>query len=177
MAAFAFWPQTPTGFPVSAPVNIRPATTDDLSAMVELLRQLTKVERDFPFDANKQRRGLELLLERPRALVLVADISGMIAGMATLQELVSTVEGGLVGRVEDVVVYRAFRGRGVGTALIECLGEVAKMRGYHRLQLLADQSNTEGESFYATQGWEPTQLRQWRWYPEPEETPPSDYVI
>jgi len=144
-------------------LNIRAATTDDLPLMVELLRQLTKVESDFRFDASCQRRGLELLLASETAIVYAAEMTGLVVGMATLQESVSTVEGGPVGTVEDVIVHRAFRHKGVGKALLDQMLAAAKARGYARLQLLADENNPSGEAFYASQGWEPTCLKQWRW--------------
>ncbi|MGE9297158.1 MAG: N-acetyltransferase family protein [Puniceicoccales bacterium] len=146
-----------------AGVNIRAATLADLPLMVELLRQLTKVERAFRFNAEFQRAGLEHLIESNTALVLAAEMGGLVVGMATIQEVISTVEGGPIGIVEDVIVHRSFRKKGVGTALLDHLKAIAIARDYGRLQLLADENNTPGESFYAAQGWEPTSLKQWRW--------------
>lgn len=145
---------------------VRQAQESDLHAMVELLRQLAKVESNFRFDPQKQRAGLELLLADPHSLVFVVEIGGMIAGMATLQRLISTHEGGVVGRVEDVVIHRNFRGKGIGKQLLNHLKAVCQELGYQRLQLLADETNTNGETFYASQGLQPTNFKQWRWYPD-----------
>lgn len=146
----------------------RLAKESDLPTLVELLRQLSKVESDFPFNAEKQRAGLQLLFEKRDAYVFVVEMGGMIAGMATIQEQISTVEGGVVGLVEDVVVHTSFRGKGVGKEMMDHLKATAEVKSYKRLQLLADINNTSGESFYASQDWQPTQLKQWRWLPEPE---------
>jgi len=133
--------------------------------MVELLRQLAKAESNFKFNADKQRAGLKMLLEEPGSQIFLVEIGGMIAGMATLQRLISTQEGGPVGRVEDVVIHRNFRGKGIGKQLLQHLKNVCEARGYLRMQLLADETNANGESFYASQGLHPTNFRQWRWYP------------
>ncbi|WP_309398760.1 GNAT family N-acetyltransferase [Cerasicoccus maritimus] len=142
---------------------IRLAQESDLNALVELLRQLTKVERDFAFNAEKQRTGLKLLLDKPDAYILVAEVSGVVAAMATIQELISTTEGGVVGLIEDVVVHYSFRGKGVGRQMMDHLKATAEVKGYHRLQLLADMHNPPAEAFYQKQNYRPTSLKQWRW--------------
>lgn len=149
---------------------VRPAVADDLPALVGLLQQLFSLEADFVPDAAKQRRGLELLLQRPQqAVVLVALRNGEVVGMCSAQLLVSTAQGGEVALVEDVVVDAGRRGDGTGTALLEALQRWAQGRGLSRLQLLADRGNTPALDFYYRRGWSPTQLSAWRRFlPEPE---------
>jgi len=142
---------------------IRPAIAADIPALVGLLQQLFSLETDFVPDAQKQRRGLELLLQRPQqAVVLVALLDDEIVGMCSVQILVSTAEGGEVALVEDVVVDAGRRGEGVGSALLEALQRWGQERGLSRLQLLADRGNTPALDFYYRRGWSPTQLSAWR---------------
>lgn len=54
-------------------VTIRRAEPADIDNMVWLLRQLFTIEADFEVNACKQRQGLEELLKRPSACVLVAE--------------------------------------------------------------------------------------------------------
>lgn len=145
---------------------VRLAQESDLPALVEMLRQLSKIEVDFRFDANRQRTGLEQLIASPQAYVFVLELGGLVAGMATIQELISTTEGGRVGLIEDVVIHRNFRGKGHGKELMNHLKAVAEELGYKRLQLLADEDNANGQAFYASQDWAPTNMKQWRWHPE-----------
>ncbi|WP_309380505.1 GNAT family N-acetyltransferase [Cerasicoccus frondis] len=147
-------------------MSFRLAKESDLSTLVELLRQLTKVERDFTFNAEKQRAGLQRLINKSDAYVFVAEVGGLVAGMATIQELVSTVEGDVIGLIEDVVVHHNFRGKGVGRQLMDHLKATAEVKGYKRLQLLADVNNPPAEAFYESQDFSPTSLKQWRWRPE-----------
>jgi GNAT superfamily N-acetyltransferase len=140
-------------------VAIRPATVDDMEAMVGLLRLLFAIEADFDFDAGKQARGLDMLLSRGRdAHILVAQHRGQVIGMCTLQCLVSTAEGGEVGLIEDMVVAEAWRGRGIGRGLLDAMQEWAGARGLGRLQLLADRDNRSAFGFYAALGWSETRL-------------------
>ena len=126
-----------------------------------LLAELFGIEADFEVDIGKQREGLEKLLASPGADVLVAVAAGgggAPCGMATMQEVVSTAEGGPAGVVEDVVVARAHRGRGLGPLLLRGVEAAAAARGIRRLQLLADTANDPALRFYAREGWERTQL-------------------
>jgi GNAT superfamily N-acetyltransferase len=140
-------------------LTIRSATPDDLDALVRLLGVLFSIEADFRPDAERQRRGLALLLAAPsRASVFVADRAGAVVGMVTAQLVVSTAEGGMSALVEDMVVEEEHRRRGVGRILLGAAEAWAARRGATRLQLLADRENAPALRFYERMGWRPTQL-------------------
>ncbi len=139
-------------------VRIRPANADDIAAMSRLLSQLFSIETDFVADEEKQQRGLQLLLDSPDGHCVVAEGQDRVIGMATVQVLISTAEGGRVGLVEDVVVDEAHRGKGVGAAMLNSLQQWAKDNALSRLQLAADRDNGAALEFYAGQGWEQTNL-------------------
>jgi N-acetylglutamate synthase-like GNAT family acetyltransferase len=102
-------------------VKIRQAKQTDIDGMAQLLSQLFSIEADFVVDEEKQRRGLQMLLDAMGAYVLIAEEQGSVIGMATVQVLVSTAEGGYVGLVEDVVVDNRCRGKGIGAAMLDGL--------------------------------------------------------
>ncbi len=139
---------------------IRPARTGDIPRMCELLTELFSIEADFAPEREKQSHGLNALLADPhgKVLVLVAELDGMVVGMATVQIMISTAEGGRVGLVEDVVVHRGVRGRGIGTQLIAAIVDWARLQGLTRLQLLADRDNHPALDFYASRKWGSTRL-------------------
>ncbi len=139
-------------------VTVRPAGISDLDAMTGLLWQLFSIETDFTPDEEKQQRGLQRLLDVPDAQVAVAEVAGRVIGMATVQTLVSTAEGGRVGLVEDVVVDRVHRGKGVGSALLDYLQVWAAENSLSRLQLAADCGNDAALEFYQGRGWKQTRL-------------------
>jgi ribosomal protein S18 acetylase RimI-like enzyme len=121
--------------------------------MVSLLGELFAIEEDFAIDPLRQRQGLELLLDDPDATVLVCETGGRVAGMASMQRLVSTASGGYVGLIEDVVVSGTCRGEGIGTMLLESLITESRERGYLRLALAADGRNTRAIAFYRRFGF------------------------
>lgn len=138
--------------------HIRPARPDDLDRLTTLLGELFALEADFQIDAQRQRRGLRLMLAAAQACVLVAEADRKVVGMATGQLTISTAEGGLALLVEDVVVDAAWRGQGIGRRLLDGLADWAVAHGAHRLQLLADRNNETGVDFYRKLGWQVTAL-------------------
>jgi len=141
-------------------VTIRNAAHSDIDALVSLLRELFAVEADFFFDADKQRRGLLLMLDgcRKHRCVRVAEQDNEVIGMCSAQTLISTAEGGAVALVEDLVVKTGWRGRGVGRMLLASMEDWRRERGLKRLQLLADAENEPALAFYQNNGWKRTQL-------------------
>jgi len=139
---------------------IRPARSDDLEPLVELLQALFAIEEDFVPDPDRQGRGLTRFLDgcgKHRG-ILVADIEGQVVAMATIQILISTAEGGPVGLVEDVVVREGCRGVGIGRRLMTAIVDWAVARRLTRLQLLADRMNLDALDFYDRMGWVPTRM-------------------
>ena len=139
-------------------VTVRAATTADLGGMTSLLEELFNIEVDFTPDLRRQRQGLASLMANPEATLLVAVVGKEIVGMCTLQPLISTAEGGTVGIVEDMVVAEAWRGKGLGSVLIDAIEETAQNQKMSRLQLLTDQDNEPAELFYKKHKWEQTHL-------------------
>jgi ribosomal protein S18 acetylase RimI-like enzyme len=134
-------------------MNIRRATYDDISEMVNLLSELFAIEDDFTIDSKKQKRGLELLLDTESAIVLVAQEEERVIAMATIQKLVSTAIGEYVGIIEDVIVSETHRGRGIGKSLLEALIAESEKAGLKRLALGADHRNLAAIAFYQKHGF------------------------
>ena len=140
-------------------LKIRRATVADIPAMTGLLEELFEIEEDFHIDPDAQRRGLELMLERPEErCVLVADNGSEVVGMCTLQVVISTAMGAPAGLLEDLVVTGSFRGQGIGSRLLASMEAWCIERNSTRIQLLADASNGRALDFYSARAWQGTRL-------------------
>ena len=144
---------------MSAGCRIRTATPADIPALVGLLAALFTIEQDFSPDTEKQARGLAGVIANPNGSVAVAtDGAGTVVGMSSAQLVFSTAEGAWSAWVEDVVVAEAWRGHGLGRALLEQILAWASDRGATRAQLLVDLDNPPALDFYRHLGWAETRL-------------------
>ena len=139
-------------------VKVRHGATADLSSMTNLLEQLFSIESDFTPNIRKQRQGLATLMQSDEATMLVAVANGDVIGMITMQPLISTAEGGLVGVVEDLIIAKEWRKKGVGSMLLKAIEAEAIAQGMTRLQLHYDSDNKDAELFYASHQWNKTHM-------------------
>jgi len=138
---------------------IRRAVHSDVNSLIGLLEILFSIESDFTVEEFKQRSGLEMMLnDDTRRCIMVAEINQQVVGMCTAQILVSTAEGGFVAIIEDLVVHKEYRGKGIGRGLLLSVESWAIAKGVKRLQLLADRNNTVALEFYKSLSWKSTQL-------------------
>lgn len=139
---------------------IRKGVLSDLSPLIGLLKDLFSIEQDFVFDEGKQRHGLEWMLDKSAVgrCLLVAEEKGEVIGMCSGQILISSAEGGPVVLLEDMVVRRDRRRRGIGRQLLATIEAWAENMGATRIQLLADKNNRPALRFYKKNNWQTTQL-------------------
>jgi GNAT superfamily N-acetyltransferase len=145
-------------------IEIEPANHADIPGLIALLGVLFSIEQDFRPDAEKQHRGLALLLNQPgRGQIFVArEPERGIVGMVSAQLVISTAAGAASAWIEDVVVIEDCRGTGLGRRLLEAATAWASSRGAKRVQLLVDADNHPALGFYRHLDWEPTRLLAWR---------------
>ncbi len=92
------------------------------------------------------------------AIIMVAESQRSVIAMGTAQLVISTSEGDLAVLIEDVVVNSSWQKQGIGSMLLEVLGDWAAEQGANRMQLLADHTNSPALGFYHGKGWQQTQL-------------------
>lgn len=134
--------------------SIAPAGLSDIPALCELLALLFELEPDFSANADAQRAGLSLILQRPEAgRIFVAREGESVVGMVSLLNSVSTALGGPVAWLEDLIVAPAHRGRGIGSDLIEHALSYARECGLKRITLLTGAENSGAQRFYRRHGF------------------------
>ena len=135
-------------------VVIEPATEADLDELSEMLGGLFAQEGDFRPDKERQLRGLRLIFEQPsRGRVFVLRRSGAIVGMINLLFTISTAEGGFVILLEDLVIHKAFQGKGYGSKLLQHAIDFAKQKNFLRITLLTDRPENVAQEFFRHHGF------------------------
>lgn len=144
---------------------VRPATAADIPDLCELLGQLFAQEADFHPDTRKQERALRAILAQPETgSLLVATLAGRVTGMVNLLFSISTAEGGPVAWLDDMVVHRDFRGRGIGPALMQAAQAHAREQGCLRITLHTDDDNHVAQQLYEKAGFVRSGMQVWRWH-------------
>ena len=140
-------------------IIIRKAGPSDINQMVDLLKELFFIERDFIFNEAAQQKGLAMMLSNnEKRCIMVAASGDQVIGMCSAQLLVSTAEGGVVALIEDMVVAKLYQEKGIGRKLLLAIEKWAYKKKAKRMQLLADRNNINALDFYKKQKWASTEL-------------------
>ena len=150
---------------------IRTATENDVARCAELLEILFSQEHEFTVNAVAQSSALSMIFRNPElGRIFVAEIDGVIQGMVMLLFTVSTFLGRKVALLEDMVVAPAWRGKGVGTQLIDHTMDFARREGFGRITLLTDRDNEAAQQFYQAQGFSKSEMVVFRKHLDDETT-------
>lgn len=136
-------------------VEIRPATSEDIPAIVALLADdPLGARRESPDDLAPYSRALDRLAEDPHQRVVVAVRGGRVVGTLQL-----TVVPGLSRRgatrslIEGVRVHADERGGGLGARMFAWAIEESRRLDCHLVQLTSDATRTDAHRFYERLGF------------------------
>jgi glucosamine-phosphate N-acetyltransferase len=83
---------------------------------------------------------------------MVVISNGTVIGFGYIA-LVKNIRGGCIGFIEDIVVSQSFRGKGVGTLIIDYLADLGRKYGCYKLVL---QCKEDTMPFYGRLGFKHT---------------------
>lgn len=134
-------------------LTLRPAVPDDAALILQYIRELAEYERD-PDAAVATEADIRRYAFTEPALVKVtmAEWDGQPAGFALWFLNFSTWEGKPGIYLEDLFVRPAYRGKGIGKALLRQLAERAVREGWTRLVWQVLDWNTPAIDFYEAHG-------------------------
>ena len=130
-------------------VTIRPATRGDVPVILELIQGLAEYEK-LAQECVATDAALDETLfgARPQAEVIIALADGTPAGFALFFPNYSTFLAKQGLYLEDLFVKPAFRGRGIGKALLVHLARLAVSRRCGRLEWSVLDWNEDAIRFY-----------------------------
>ncbi|MGC0402111.1 GNAT superfamily N-acetyltransferase [Streptomyces sp. SAI-126] len=136
-------------------LGIRPATTDDISAIVGMLADdPLGAQRESPDDLDPYLAALERLSHDPNQHLVVATREDRVVGTLQL-----TIVPGLSRRgatrsiIEGVRIHADERGSGLGSRLIEWAIEESRRQSCQLVQLTSDNTRTDAHRFYERLGF------------------------
>ena len=134
-------------------LTLRPAVPADAPLILDYIRELADYEREpeaaVATEADIQRYAFS---EYPLVKVTMAEWEGRPAGFALWFLNFSTWEGKPGIYLEDLFVRPAFRGKGIGKALLQHLAALATKEGWTRFVWQVLDWNTPAIEFYEAHG-------------------------
>ena len=143
-----------------AQVRIEPAVPADVTDIVGLIRELAEFERLLDqFVATEARVRESVFGSKPYAEVLMARLGQESIGFALFFHNYSTFRAQPGIYLEDLYVRPAFRGEGIGEAMLKRIAKLAVERGCGRFEWSVLDWNQRAVDFYKALGAEP--LNEW----------------
>jgi GNAT superfamily N-acetyltransferase len=149
--------------PHSSPPQIRAATENDVPLILHLIRELAEFEQLSHEVAATETSLREHLFGAHRyAEVLIASVGEQPAGFALFFHNYSTFLARPGIYLEDLYVREVWRSRGVGTALLQAVRQLAVARGCGRYEWSVLNWNRRAIDFYEKLGARP--MSEWMVY-------------
>jgi ribosomal protein S18 acetylase RimI-like enzyme len=146
-------------------VILRKATEDDLDDLAQMALELQgHVESSNPkiwrmSEVGSQSTKAEMIdaLHDPDVMIVVAsnkeeELLGMAMGRILRKDKM-TIK--IAGSIERIIVSGKWRGRGIGTRLVDALSDFFEEKGVKDITLRYVFGNVEGEAFWRGLGFEP----------------------
>jgi ribosomal protein S18 acetylase RimI-like enzyme len=144
-------------------IRVRPATTDDVPALVELLQSVDVSTGTFsgkPLqDSSPEHlteRFADILSNSDRVLLVAAEDAGAVVGMlAARNDDVGAIDLTPVLHVTHLMVAPGHRRRGIGRSLLAAAVQLADEAGIEHLLATAAAGSREGNRYLARLGFGP----------------------
>lgn len=142
--------------PEPADATLRAARAEDAAEVLRLIRALAEYEKlAHEVVATEAALRETLFGARPAAEVLLAEVHGRPVGLALFFQNYSTFLARPGIYLEDLFVEPAFRGRGLGKALLQAVARLAVQRGCGRFEWSVLDWNQPAIDFYKSLGARP----------------------
>ena len=140
-------------------LKIRFASLDDKEGILDLLDELGEEInlRNGYSDHNIEAKRLggpilEEILKREDTQVFTADLNGKLVGLITFYILPNIRHGYHRGHIEDIVVSKNMRGKGIGSKLFDSVKEYCKEKDIKVIKLDSGKELTDAHRFYEKNG-------------------------
>ena len=125
--------------------QIRYCTENDYEAVYELLRQLWA---DTIPDRDALRTAYTKAVASKSQMLIVARVGPRLAGFCSMTVKNNLWQAGNLGHIDELVVDGCFRGKGVGSRLLEEITKIARENGCKRIELDSAFHRKEAHRFY-----------------------------
>jgi GNAT superfamily N-acetyltransferase len=136
-------------------IMIRPATEQDMGAILGMIRELAEYESMSGEVTASEQLLTDTLFRKKAAMAFIAEYNGEAAGYTIFFYNISTFLGRPGIYMEDLFVKPEFRKHGIGTRILKELARWAEQNGCARLDWSCLDWNESSIRFYRGLGAEP----------------------
>ena len=135
-------------------IIIREARGSDLLAIGNLTLEL--------IEAMGNTEGIEIkliaencrnLLSEANSYILVAEIKGVVVGFVNLTVRKTILHRGLSGLIDELIVAKGCRGKGIGRQLLSSAIEKSRKLGCCEVEVSTEKANIKAREFYRQCGF------------------------
>lgn len=129
-------------------MELRFASEKDVPDITELMKEL-----GYPTDTESIKNRLDNIKQRNGRVIVAVDESGEVAGCVHAFIDLRLAEGE-IGEIVSLVVKKEFRGKGIGTRLLNNAKLWIQQSGCEKIRIRANAVRKEAHQFYKEQGFE-----------------------
>lgn len=134
-------------------LKIKKAELENVPQIIALLREFAEYENLSEFvEITKERLKIALFGEGKTAEAIVAFDGETPIGYAVFYPNFSTFRGQRGFYLEDIYITKSFRKKGVGEMMLKFIANLAKSRGFERIDFLVLEWNSPAVEFYKKLG-------------------------
>lgn len=140
---------------------IRPVTLNDFEGVMVLLEDISESIRQHPrwesyqvqTERNNQLKIFNEAINGGENVMLIAEGQNKLVGFVNMQLVNNLRHGWKRGHIEEIVVASKYRGKGIGTALIDGLKTYCLSNDIHMIKLMCGNQLVESQCFYEKRGF------------------------
>jgi len=135
-------------------IIIREAKESDLLTIGKLTLELIEAMRNTEgIDIKLIAENCRNLLSEANSYILVAEIEGIVVGFVNFTTRKTILHRGLSGLIDELIVAKSYRGKGVGKQLLSSVIEKSRQLGCCEVEVSSEKTNAKAREFYRQCGF------------------------
>lgn len=136
-------------------ILIRDARESDILMIKKLMEELIEVmENTKGIDIGMISKNYQNLLNDSNSHFLVVEKEGTIIGFANFTTRKTLLHSGPSGLIDELVIAKEYRGKGIGQQLINAVIQKCKQLGCCEVEVSTEKTNIKAIEFYKKCGFE-----------------------
>lgn len=131
---------------------IEEVTNENIDEILPLIRMYQEFYGGPYVNDEKNKTFFSQFINSDNGVIHLYRCEGRSIGFSTIYDCFSSTRAETVAVLSDLYVEPSYRGKGYGKKLVDHAVEVAKSKGYSRLQWLTAQDNDKAQKLYKTMG-------------------------